>query len=82
MWVRLVREIKCCHSQVCAVILYAVLLQQSRLTGPGLKVSGCKGERLMLLLKFVTVPCDLGPAQADNTFETTALPPGLAKKWD
>ena len=35
----------------------------------------------MLLLKFVTVPCDFGPAQAANTFETTALPPGLAK-WD
>jgi len=36
----------------------------------------------VLLLKFVTVPCELGPAQAGNTSETTALPPGLANKWD
>lgn len=34
----------------------------------------------MLLLKFVTVPCELGPARADNTLETTALPPGLANR--
>lgn len=34
----------------------------------------------MLLLKFITVPCELSPAQAGNAFETTALPPRLANK--
>lgn len=46
MWVRLVREIKCCHSQLCAVILYIGFFSKVGLQGLDLRFRSVKEKGL------------------------------------